>query len=97
MDGGKKKEKPRSYGVLSRSVSGGFEKGTVMITCRVVTHLFRLAPALVRPSVWLARKESKEDWREREREDEERQMKSIEKQLNKKATKYIAVARSVAY
>ena len=29
----------------ARSVSGGFKKGTVMITCRVVTHLFRLARA----------------------------------------------------
>ena len=62
-----------------------------MITCRVVTHLFRLAPALVR----LAGTERIK--RRLEREDEERQMKSIEKQLNKKATKYIAVARSVAY
>jgi hypothetical protein len=30
----------------ARSVSGGFEEGTVMITCRVVTHLFRLARKL---------------------------------------------------
>lgn len=29
----------------ARSVSDGFKKGTVMITCRVVTHLFRLARA----------------------------------------------------